>query len=455
MDVFEKLKGMFLKETARTPEAISAVFQSSGGTGLFSGRFSFKRAVSQGYKDLVWVNRCISKKADSVASVPWVAFRKEKGSNEYKPLDSHPIIELIEQPNRFMGKREMFSHWMTDLDLGGNSYWELVTNTQKRPIGLWRIRPDWMKPIPGERGNFLQRYELQYGTQKIPFKIDEIIHMKYIDPVDPFVGMSLITAASRTIETENAAIGWNKTILDNSGVPNGVLKVPVEAIEHQERSQITESIEEEFTDEKRHRPLVLWGGLDWEPMSMSQKDMDFMSQRKMNKWEICSVLGVPAQVVGADPEAKYANYQTARLSFWEDTIVLLLDWIRTVINTRIVPLYGDDSLYVSYDLSEVPAMREAFTEKIKSAVDLWRMGFPINAINERLALGMPQVDWGDVAWMPMNLVPAIALPSGNEEDEDTDDGGDTDRDEDLEDIDPYSLRPGQSPKSLRRVNGGA
>ena len=412
---FRNVGRFFLKEntTARTPGILSAFFSARGATGsLFGKSFTFQRAVKSGYKDLVWVYRCVAKKGEAVGSVPWKVFRKASATTDREYLPEHPFQKLIDRPNRYTDRTQFFIQWISDLDLGGNNYLEITREGKTGPpIGLWRLRPDWMTPRPG-KDVFLQDYKFDSGSGKpVYFDPEEIMHMKYVDPLDPYVGMSVIQAAARTILTENAAIGWNKSILDNSGVPNGILKVPAQTMLNQDKEELQENIEEEFTGENRHRPMILWGGMEWESMALTQKDMDFLEQRRLNKYEICSVFGVPPQVVGALENPTYSNYGTARLSFWEDTIVPLLDWLKAHLNYRLAPLYGPD-IEIDYDVSRVPAMREAFRELVDTAKKLHDMHYPLNMIGERLGLGLDAVPWGDVAWLPQNLVPTLPVPDG-------------------------------------------
>lgn len=444
MTLFNSLRkaGRFFTkvETAQTPGILSAVFSASGsGSGLFGQKFSFTKAVASGYKDLVWVYRCVAKKGESVGSVPWKVYRKASATTAREHLIDHPLQKLIDRPNKYMDRTQFFIQWISDLDLGGNSYWEIAREGGRPsglPIGLWRMRPDWTTPRPGKE-TFLRDYKFDTGSgTPAYFPVDDVVHMKYVDPVDPYVGMSVIQAAARTILTENAAIGWNKSILDNSGVPNGILKVPAQTMLSQDKTVLQENIEDEFsTEDSRHRPMILWGGMEWESMSLSQKDMDFLEQRKYNKFEICADFAVPPMVVGALENPTYSNYAVARLSFWEDTITPLLDWLKSHLNYRLAPYYGPD-IEIDYDLSQVPAMREAFKQLVDTAKSLHEMNYPINAISARLNLGMEAVPWGDVAWINQSLIPTVPV----------DGGAVRPTDEDLEDDegnpnDPFRLQP--------------
>jgi hypothetical protein len=151
--------------------------------------------------------------------------------------------------------------------------------------------------------------------------------------------------------------------------------------------------------------MVTWGGMTWEQIGLSQNDMDFLNQRKLNKYEICGIFGVPPQIVGANEDPTYSNYAVALLAFWESKIIPLLNWVETMVNTRFSDQYYD-GVIVKPDLTSVPALRESVAQKVKMAATLSAMGWPINAINERLGLGFDAVPWGDTAYYPGTMVPA-------------------------------------------------
>jgi HK97 family phage portal protein len=433
------------KQTGQSTQIISALLaQKFSGFGqFFKDGFSYEQAAKHGYKASVWVYRCINAIGEAVGSVPWVVYKQgEDGS--LTPLPGHPLEQLLARPNPFTDRKQWFQTWANHLFLSGDDYWEIVHNKETgQPHHIYSVRPDMMKPIPHPK-LFLSGYRFQYEGKKVIFKPDQIIHWKFVDPLDPYTGMSPLTAAARTIETENAAINWNQTIFDNSAVPNGVLTIPADSLEQEDQQDLKKTIEQEFTKGNLHRTMVLWGGMEWKQLSLSQKDLDFLEQRIINKYEICAVHGVPPQVVGAQPDAKYNNFGIARLSFWEDTIIGLLDWVKMKLNYTLAPMWGPD-IRVGYDLSEVPAMREAFKMKIDMGETLAKMFWPINAINARLGLGMEEVPWGDVAWAPASLTPLGEIPLDDEvvndpteeeeEEEETETVEDADEDADEDDED--------------------
>ena len=405
-----RLARMGFKQDPRAAAAIGAFFSRSGAAYSGSARLDYRAASQDGYKRLTWVFRCIKALGEAAGSVPWHSYVRESDGT-IKPLDdSYPLTRLIEQPNPRESRKEFLDKWMIHLSLSGNDYWEIVF-VKNVPYQLYSIRPDWMTPIP-DKLVYLKGYDLDTKSSGKPIHFDpqEILHFKYIDPTNEYVGMSPLQAAASTMQTENSAIGWNQTIFDNSAVPSGVLTVPSQLLRAEGRDDLRKSLRSEFTRENLNSPMILWGGMTWEKMGLSQRDMDFLEQRRTNRYEICGALGVPPELIGAAQERlTYNNYETARLSFWEDTVIGILDWLKGKINQRLAPFFGDN-VFINYDLRSVPAMRKSFADTISAAEKLVKMGVPFNEVNRRLNMGFNDLPWGDVWWAAANLMPIDGPP---------------------------------------------
>jgi predicted ABC-type ATPase len=67
-----------------------------------------------------------------------------------------------------------------------------------------------------------------------------------------------------------------------------------------------------------------------------------------------------------------------------------------------------------FDLTQVEALREDLSDKAEVAERFFKMGYPINMINERMEIGFEPVEWGDVGYLPSTLVPITGDPTKEE-----------------------------------------
>ena len=357
--------------------------------------------VAEGYKSSVWVYACVREIAASVSAIPWKLQRKV--TDGFENISEHPLIDLLERPNPWMSSQEFFEAWATYLNLAGNVYWELSQlDGEGRPQALYLLRPDKIKVRPHPQ-DFLAGYEYEANQKKVQFLPEEVIHFKFLDPLNEFYGLSPLEAASRIIDTENEAVSWNRFFFQNAAKPDGALMTD-QLLSEAQRAALSTSIASDWIGtENAHKPLLLEAGLKWTSLSSSQKDMDFINLRKMAREEICGVFGVPPNLVGILDRATFSNYAQARKSFYEETIVPTLVRLSSKINAELVPRFGDD-LYFVFDLTQVSALQEAQDAKFSRLLGTLDSG--VLTINEvRTELGYDPVPWGDAWWAPQANIP--------------------------------------------------
>ena len=89
------------------------------------------------------------------------------------------------------------------------------------------------------------------------------------------------------------------------------------------------------------RPILLEGGLDWKPLSMSPKDMDFMEAKGMAAREIALAFGVPPLLLGLPGDNTYANYAEANRAFWRQSVLPLVNRTFGSLSHWLTPSFGE------------------------------------------------------------------------------------------------------------------
>ena len=140
--------------------------------------------------------------------------------------------------------------------------------------------------------------------------------------------------------------------------------------------------------------------------------MDYNNLRLRTREEICGIFGTPPPVVGIYDNATFNNVNTARMIFWVDTIIPLMEDLTDVWNLALAPEFGPE-WRVEYDFSKVQALQQLFSDKVKSAVELFKMGVPFNEINSRLDLGFSPIAGGDVGYIAATNQPVTESVAGS------------------------------------------
>lgn len=325
----------------------------------------------EGFMQNAIVYRSVRMVAEAAAAIPLLVYDGEM------EVDNSDLGDLIAAPNEAQTCCDLLEAWYGYLLVSGNAYLEAVTvDGQVRE--LHALRPDRMRVVAGSDG-WPAAYEYTAGGRSV--RIDQtvasgvrpILHLKMFHPTNDHYGMSPIEAAATAIDIHNTASGWNKALLDNSARPSGAL-VYGAAGGHMTDAQFSRLKSELETNYQgaahAGRPMLLEGGLDWKPLSLSPKDLDFVQAKNAAAREIALAIGVPPMLLGIPGDNTYANYAEANRVFWRQTVIPLVQRTAAALGAWLAPAFKDGDLRLKPDLDSVEALnseREALWSRLEAA----------------------------------------------------------------------------------------
>jgi HK97 family phage portal protein len=360
----------------------------------------FPQFVEEAYKKNVVANRCINLIASSAASVDWLLYLKTSKNKEI--IKQHKLLELLKKPNPLYAGAEFFENIFAYKLLSGNAYILAVKSKYNEVKELYFLRPDRVEVVPGKHA-LPAGYIYKIGENKKFYPVDsvtgqsQILHIKNFHPLDDWYGLSQIEAASYSIDLHNQATKWNQSLLQNGARPSGALilksdrGVGTDVLTADQFERLKEEMREQFSSSQNAgKPLLLEGGLQWQEMSLTPKDMDFIESKNNAARDIALAFGVPPQLLAIKGDNSYNNMQEARLAFWEETILPLLDHTIDSLNNWLVTQF-DHNLELSYDHNAISALslrQEKNWQRIQNATFM--------TINEkRAAVGLPPIANGE------------------------------------------------------------
>jgi HK97 family phage portal protein len=328
----------------------------------------YDRMADEGYRQNVVAYRAVNLVAKAVASIPMVLKRGDQVVNE------HPLLSLLKKPNPRLRGENFLYNFVGYYMIAGNAYALKVGPDGAAPKELWLLRPDTMQVIEGADG-LPGGYEQQVAGKKQRFDTGSVLHMKTFNPLSDWYGLAPLEAAAMAVDAHNEGSRWNLALIQNGGTPSGVLyqedaDMPLTDAQF---TKLKDQIEQQYTGAiNAGRPLLLEGGLKWQDMGMSPKDMDWASAKNMTAREIATAFGVPAQMMGVPDAQTYSNYGEARQSLWEDTVIPLAceiaqemtNWLLPDFEPAARPGIGDTAkLLLALDLDDVPALEAKRAER--------------------------------------------------------------------------------------------
>jgi HK97 family phage portal protein len=324
--------------------------------------------AEEGYRRNPIVFRCVRLIAEAAATAVPIL---HAGNRE---LRDHPVLALLAEPNPRQVGTTLLEDLYGHLLVSGNAYLEAVA-IDGLPRELYALRPDRMRLVPGSDG-WPEAYDYTVGGRTIRFRQDgealaPVLHLKFFDPINDHYGLSPIEAAAAALDVHNAAGTWNKALLDNAARPSGALVYGGDAnLSETQFARLKEELEATFQGARNAgRPLLLEGGLDWKPLSLSPKELDFIAAKSAAAREIAAAFGVPPMLLGIPGDATYANYQEASRAFWRSTVVPLAARTLASIVAWLAPAYGPVPR-LEIDLDRIEALgpeREALWRRVTAA----------------------------------------------------------------------------------------
>lgn len=335
---------------------------------------NYEALAREGFARNPVVYRCVRLIAEAAASVPLVVFEAGRRS------PNHPLMRLLERPNPEQGMPDLLEAFFGGLQTAGNGYLEAVHDDQGLPFELYALRSDRMKVVPGARG-WPEAYDYSVGGRNVRLTRQAdgwmpVLHLKLLNPLNDYYGFSPLEAAAFAVDVHNASGAWNKALLDNAARPSGALVYGGGEGGERLTDDQFERLKAELTETHSGaaaagRPLLLEGGLDWKPMSLSPADMDFIDGKHAAAREIALAFGVPPPLLGIPGDNTYANFKEANSAFWRHAVVPLTERLARALTGWLGARFA--KVRIGCDLDAVPALapeREALWARLEAATFL-------------------------------------------------------------------------------------
>ncbi|MEM0984646.1 MAG: phage portal protein [Pseudomonadota bacterium] len=322
------------EKTAHTSASLIALSQLANPRW---GARSSGALTRDGYLGNAVAYRCVRMIAEAAASVPLVT-------------ENEGLSALLSAPAPDMDGRSLLENLYANLQISGNAFAEALSLAEgDAPGAIFVLRPDRMKPVTGYNG-WVEGWTYEAGRSKrtvhrLPDGWLPILHVKLFNPGDDVMGLAPLSPARKALDLHNSGADWQKALLDNSARPSGALVYDRDGarLTDEQFDRLKTELDAQHTGAPNAgRPLLLEGGLDWKPMSLSPADMDFLDARHAASREIALAFGVPPMLLGIPGDNTYSNYREANNAFWKATILPLAERMAQAITGWIGHRFGSN-----------------------------------------------------------------------------------------------------------------
>lgn len=395
-NIFTKVFGSITK-ALNIPfvQTVSSRYVTGFGTSLA------KKSGLEEYKN--WVNACVKARSNALANI------KLHLMNGDEEVLKSPVLDVLNKVNSHMTKKDLLRATQSFLDLNGNAFWFLAREERSAEIKeIHILRPDKMSIIlsQGEDPLAVEGYVYKQADGKnVPLNANEVIHFKTFNPLGnypfPHRGMGIVEAAQWAIETDNEIRAYNLNFFKNGARPDGVLEVTGEgSLAPEEYKRLSSQWEQEHKGTANsHKTAVLSGGLSWKQISVSQSELEFASQKEMNRDEILALFNVPKTVIGLTEDVNRASAEAALYMFNSLVVDELMQNMVDTLNEFFLPEFEQEGLMFTYD-TPIQADRQMTINEYTAAINKWMTRNEIRAKE-----GLPPTEEGDMFLDSAMLVP--------------------------------------------------
>lgn len=362
------------------------------------------------------VYRCVKLLSESVANLP-LHFFIRKGDLFVQDTDSIMHYLLTVQPDFTYNAFDFWVQVVQNVLLDGNAYIVPIYNQASMQLdrlalcGRGTVSHDTTADVyyVSDVTNGI------YGT----FSEDEIIHIKNLS-LDGKTGLSVLTFARLTCNT--AATGDNETLnrFANGGNVRGIVSNDTSVRgfgEYQDKQlkELANNMDNKINVDGE-RIVGMAGQVNFQQLSLSSVDMQFLESRKFTVREICRFFGVHPSFVFDDTSNNYKSAEMANVAFLSDTLNPLLRKIETELLRKLIAPslcgkrkfeFDRESLYAC-DLNSRVKYQQMTIQTGLMTVNEWRK-----------KENKPAVEGGDIVLVSANLkgITESGIPTASTENE--------------------------------------
>lgn len=251
------------------------------------------------------VYACVQAVSETVASLPLILF-KRAGEDRERAAE-HPLYRVLHDiANPEQTALEFREYLQACVLLRGNAYARIVRGSDGQVRELWPLRPDGVSVLRLSGGGLAYEHTDRRGTVH-RLLADEVLHLRHRLSDDGVMGISPIAAARGVIELALSEAEHGVATFRNGARLAGVLKFP-QTLKAEQRQALATSWASQYGGAANSgRTPILEAGVEYQPISMSLEDSEWVASRQFSVEEVCRLFRVPPTIVGDLRHGNFSN----------------------------------------------------------------------------------------------------------------------------------------------------
>lgn len=335
MGVFlNNIRNLFRRSSTTLTEPIVTPTEASGTSPRTGGIIPILPA-NGGAMNIATVYRCVNLLADSVANLP-IQYMRLKGDIFVEDRTSRLHYLLNVQPCSYMSAVDYWRQVVQYLLLNGNAYIVPIYDYLTMEVAsLYLVDPTCVShDTINDKYTVLDRNAGISGV----YDEDEIIHIKNYTR-DGKHGLSTLAFARTTMDIALTGDAETLNRFANGGNVRGIVSNDTSVRgfgEYQDKELEKAATDLDGRFRAGERIVSLPGQVQFNPISLSSTDMQFLESRKFTVRDICRFFGVHPSFVFDDTSNNYKSAEMANVAFLSNTLNPILRKIEVELHRKLV-----------------------------------------------------------------------------------------------------------------------
>ena len=312
MSVLDGLRSVVRPSPRNETVLTERIFAAPTGT-AYDGSADAARKLSA-------VDRCIEILSDSIGKLP--NYILDSSTNER--VKDHPVLRLLNtRPNEAMSPFVRKKMLETSRLEGGNAYeWIIRDPKTAEPVELIPIPWQLVEPWMDTGGHVWYTVRHPYTGEPMTLPSADVCHYKCAAR-NGLKGISVLQRASEVVAAGRAAQQYDRSYYESGGQPSGVLQTETDlggtvpdpsnpGKEIGKKDLLRREWERVHAGPSNsHRIAILDYGLNYKPLSASNRDAQFVENKEVTVKDIARFFGMPLYKLQEGKQAYGSNEQNA------------------------------------------------------------------------------------------------------------------------------------------------
>jgi HK97 family phage portal protein len=362
--------------------------------------FSMSSSESALAISTVWA--CVRVLSESIASLSLNVYQEDNDGN-IVPVRNHPIQDIIHnRPSPLYNSFTFIETMMIHANLTGNFLAIKKYNAQGRIVELEIKDPNFFTMYYKDNRLWYNLYSFQYSDATIQtLPADDVIHVPVM-AFDGLMGKSPIQVCRQTFEEAGNQVSHSNNFYKNGTHLSGMVSYDG-TLDEKAMMAMKKSWDAKYKGtEKTGEVAFLGNSAKFIPISISQKDADFVLSRKLSKEDIATIFRVPMHMINAMERATHGNVEQMSIDFVMNT---LRPWVRRIEKEFNEKLFLDrekqQGLFVRFNIDSL--MRGDTAARVQLYKDLFGIGV-LSQNDIRKMESMNPIEGGDKYFVPLNMI---------------------------------------------------